>query len=255
MKREETKEIYVDKDILVINKDADSLVIPERWETDTESLSESLKEKYGKVWVVHRLDRDTSGVLVFARNETTHRSLSDSFETRSVKKMYLALVAGKPGWEEMDCDAKLMPDGDRAHRTLVSKTHGKPSRTVFKVVANWDRYTLLACYPEGGRTHQIRVHAAFVGHPLICDSVYGDGAPVKLSDFKRSFKGDLYDERPLLERQALHAYYLKIENSSFPVSEFTAPLPKDLSALFKQLGKNYRKEIDAEILDTFIPKS
>jgi RluA family pseudouridine synthase len=199
-------------------------------------LAEALAGKYGKLFVVHRIDKDTSGLVLLARDKETHAALCVAFQERRVKKTYRAFIQGRPAWTEEACELKLRADGDRFHRTVVDPRRGRASRTEFSVLEALGPYTLVEARPETGRTHQIRVHAAVLGHPVLCDALYGNGDPVKLSDFKPGRRGDPFDERPLLSRLALHAYSLELCAEEL---SFTAPYPRDFSALLKQLEKRF----------------
>ena len=167
--------------------------------------------------IVHRLDKDTSGLIVVAKNERTHAHLSEQFKSRGVSKVYLALVAGHPSPPEADIDA---PIGRRPHdrqRMAVVST-GRPAITRYRVVTSYKRSTLVEARPRTGRTHQIRVHLASVGHPVVGDAVYG---------------------RPVagLSRQFLHAHRLAfLHPSSREVVRFRAELHDDLRSYLDRLG-------------------
>ncbi len=230
--------LYSDDSLLVIDKSAGILSIPDRWDPDLPDAVTELKAAWGKLFVVHRLDKETSGVLIFARSPEAHKSLSEAFETRSVSKVYRALVRGAPDWDETVCDLPLMPDGDRLHRTVATPHHGKPSKTAFAVIARYKDYALVEARPETGRTHQVRVHLASLGHPCLCDPLYGDRDPLLLSKLKRRWKGDLLDERPLLARAALHALSAEFPHPATGATfKVEAPLAKDMRAAISQLEK------------------
>jgi RluA family pseudouridine synthase len=234
--------LFRDEDILVVDKPAGYLSVPDRYDPEEPVVAAALVRdktvKEGELLVVHRLDKDSSGVLLFALNAEAHRLLSLAFETRSVKKSYRALIRGAPPWEETSCDYPLRPDGDKQHRTVIDGGHGKPSVTRFKLVANYGPYSLVEAEPETGRTHQIRVHLAALGFPIVADPLYGDGKALYLSSFKRGWRGDPRAERPLLARTALHAATLELKHPrSGEALVFEAPLPKDLRATITQLEK------------------
>jgi len=239
--------LYSDDSLLVVDKPAGMLSIPDHWDPDAPVASSALAKDWGKLFVVHRLDKDTSGVLIYARDAEAHKVLSAAFEARSVKKAYRALVHGSPAWEETSCELSLKPDGDRLHRTIVDIHKGKSSTTFFTVVARYagvkapclaSGVALVEAKPSTGRTHQIRVHLAALGHPCLCDPLYGNGKPLLLSKLKKRWKGNPLDERPLLSRAALHALSVEFAH---PVSgallKLEAPMPKDMRATIAQLEK------------------
>ncbi len=240
--RQSVKVLFRDADILVVDKPAGFLSIPDRYDPEEPFVGQALvKEgvvKDGELLVVHRLDRDSSGLLLFALNAEAHRKLSLAFESRNVKKTYRAIVRGAPQWAEMSCDYPLRPDGDKHHRTIIDGGHGKPSVTLVRVVATYGPYSLVEAEPETGRTHQIRVHLAALGFPIVSDPLYGDGKALYLSSFKRGWRGDERKERPLLSRTALHAARLALAHpTSGEELVFEAELPKDMRATVAQLEK------------------
>jgi 23S rRNA-/tRNA-specific pseudouridylate synthase len=156
-----------------------------------------------------------------------------SFEQRDVKKLYTAIVHGRPSWKETSCDLPLIPNGNKKHMTIIDKYRGKKSLTHFICQTICGNYSVLQALPETGRIHQIRVHLAALGHPIVCDELYGKMSPIKLSSFKRGYRGDPLEERPLLNRLGLHAKELTLPDRQVLI----APLPKDMDSLIKQLKK------------------
>ena len=231
--------LYEDEHILVVNKPPGLLTIPDRT-GGKESLLGLLERRFGKVFVVHRLDRETSGVLCFARSVEAHRNLSMQFERHTSDKFYLALVDGVLHHEEGEIDK---PVGE--HPTIPGKmtvTHsGKPSLTFYRVAERFRRFTLAEVLIKTGRTHQIRVHFQSIGYPLAVDALYGRRPALYLSEIKgKAYKSGKYseEERPLMDRTSLHAARLRIDH---PVTgermEFKADLPKDFAAVLNQLRK------------------
>ncbi len=229
--------LYADEDIVIVNKPAGLLSAGDGINA---ALPDVLEREFGPIWVVHRLDKETSGAIAFARTPEAHRELSLQFELHHVQKHYHALVIGLPTWDNFTVNAPLRSDADRHHRTVIDE-HGKPAITHLRVLQRLrntsQSYTLIEAQPETGRTHQIRVHLRAVGHPIVADALYGDGQPLLLSQLKRNYRatGDAA-ERPLMGRVALHAYTLSIKH---PATEedltITAPYPKDFAASLKQL--------------------
>ena len=231
--------IYADDDFVVLNKRSGILIAADRYNEDAPRLDLLAEKEFGKLYAVHRIDKDTSGLIVYARNTDSQRALSMQFEKREVHKTYHALVYGHPLWETLDVKLPLLPDGDARHRTVVNKKIGKPSFTSFRLIGTCGPYSWIEAMPKTGRTHQIRVHLAENGLSIVCDPLYsGNQKPVRLSEIKKKWNGDEYEERPLLSRLALHAY--KIEFTHPKTGEavsFTAPYPKDMEATRKQLAK------------------
>jgi RluA family pseudouridine synthase len=235
--------LYSDESLLIVNKPAGIPTLPDGYVAEQPDLVALLTSQHGALWVVHRLDRETSGVLALARNEAAHRALNTQFESRDVAKVYHAIVNGHPAWDERSIAAPLRPDADRYHRTLVDHEAGKPAVTHCRVLERFGhgalRLTLIEARPETGRTHQIRVHLMTLGFPVAVDALYSTDAPVYLSAIKRQYRGDAEDEQPLLGRLGLHALQLTLRH---PVSDtevtFEAPYPKDIAATLNQLRKH-----------------
>ncbi|MCL2374628.1 MAG: pseudouridine synthase, partial [Treponema sp.] len=130
--------VYEDENIAAVSKTSGIAVSPDRWDPSIERL-DKLVEKFlnaGKIYTVHRIDRDTSGLVIFAKNSETHKTLSAAFENRQIKKRYVAAVRGRPSWSETDCDLPLVPNGNKLHHTIVDKYRGKPSLTRFRLLGS-----------------------------------------------------------------------------------------------------------------------
>ena len=223
--------IYKDDHILTINKPAGLSVLPEGWEPDASYLVKLLEEEYGKIWIVHRLDKFTSGVLVFALNAEAHRALNIQFEKHETEKVYRAITVGAPPWKERITKFPLRVNVGHKHRTMVDNKKGVRAETKFKVL-NWNSsitdelfladdaegMALVEARPMTGRTHQIRVHAYALGYPLLGDTLYSS------------------PETDIIARPALHAYSLSFNH---PVSNervsFTAPYPTDFKKALERL--------------------
>lgn len=231
--------IYEDDDLVIVNKPAGTLVIPDRFNSDLPSLNRMLEAKLGQqIWVVHRLDRDTSGVICFAKNEATHRYLSMLFEAHEVGKFYAGIVQGRVMPEEGRIEAPIAEHPAVKGKMVVARK-GKASVTDYKVSEQWGLYSLMQFQIHTGRTHQIRVHMQSIGHPIVCDELYGDGKPFLLSSIKKKYKLSEKEEaeRPLLSRLALHAYRLILVKEDGKEIVAEAPLPKDMAACVNQLNK------------------
>lgn len=230
--------IFENDHFIVLNKPSGLLSIPDRLGKDV-SLKSILLDQYEKIFTVHRLDKETSGIIVFAKDEATHKFLSKQFEGREVEKYYVGLVNGLLMTKEGNIDAGIMEHPGKTTLMMTNKK-GKTSSTDYKVVEEYGMFSWVTFQIHTGRTHQIRVHMKHIGNPIVCDPLYGDGKPVLLSSIKRKFKlsKNELDERPILNRLALHSYRLKFTNEEGNHYDFEAPLQKDLKALLQQLQKN-----------------
>ena len=204
--------IFVDEAIIVLDKPAGLPVLPDGWEKDSQYLVKMLKEEFGEIWTIHRLDKVTSGVMVFARSAEAHRALNIQFEKHEAQKVYHALMLGVPKWDEKTARHPLRANVGHKHRTMVDDKHGKPSETRFKILKRYPAQVLIEAQPMTGRTHQIRVHAYALGHPLLGDVLYS--AP----------------ETKAITRPALHAFSLTFTHPQTNERlTFSAPYPKDFS--------------------------
>jgi len=217
---DEVSIIWADFHLVVVNKPAGLPTLPDGYVKDAPNLVEILNRLYDRVWVVHRLDRDTSGVIVFARSAEIHRALNTQFDTRRVSKIYHAIVRGTPEWDAIVVDQSLRPDGDRRHRTVIDAARGKPAVTHLRVIERFEQHALIEAAPETGRTHQIRVHLAFQGYPIVADALYGDGQGVAG-----------------LTRLGLHARSLTFEHPiTHKVVRFDASYPEDFASALNNLA-------------------
>ncbi|MCX6068917.1 MAG: RluA family pseudouridine synthase [Chloroflexi bacterium] len=210
--------VFIDDHILVVNKPANLPVLPDGWEPEAPYLVKLLQEKYPELMIVHRLDKVTSGVMVFALTAEAHRTLNMQFERHEAQKVYHAICNGVPRWNEHTAKHKLRINVGHSHRTVVDNGQGKPAETKFVVLKRYRNYGLLESTPATGRTHQIRVHAYALGHPLLGDILYS--AP----------KTDVID-RPALHAQSL-TFVHPISGESLT---FTAPYPTDFSQALAKL--------------------
>jgi 23S rRNA pseudouridine955/2504/2580 synthase/23S rRNA pseudouridine1911/1915/1917 synthase len=235
--------VFQNSHFIAINKPAGLLSIPDRFGKD-QSVKSILQDQLGKIFTIHRLDKETSGLIIFAKDEQTHKDLSQKFEGREVEKHYVGLVQGTLMNREGKIDVPIMEHPGKTTLMMANKK-GKPSLTEFKVLEEFGLFSWLQFQIHTGRTHQIRVHSKYIGNPIVCDDLYGDGQPVLLSSIKRKFKlsKDEFEERPLLNRLALHSWQLKFTDADGTRHELEAPLSKDLKALLQQLRKNVRVSV------------
>jgi RluA family pseudouridine synthase len=165
--------LYEDSQLVVVDKPAGLSVLPDGWEKDSRYLVQLLDEQYGKIFIVHRLDKITSGVMVFGRDGAAHRALNMQFEHHEAQKTYHAIIEGNPNWAEKIARHPLRANVGHKHRTMVDPKNGRPSETRFRVIKRYGELALIEAQPVTGRTHQIRVHAYALGHPLLGDTLYG----------------------------------------------------------------------------------
>jgi RluA family pseudouridine synthase len=235
--------IWLDNDMLVVNKPSGLPTLVNGYNPEAPFLVGIMKTVFNPIWTVHRLDRETSGLIVFARTPTAHKSLNSQFEKRQAFKTYHALVTGDPSWVENTVNLPLRPDGDRKHRTVVDTRRGKPSSTYFRVMERFFDFALIEAIPRTGRTHQIRVHLAAVGIPVVADKLYGNGQPLQFSESENLIKGKKKREISLLKRLGLHSYSLTLLHpSSGSELNFAAPYPEDLANTLNYLHKNLARK-------------
>jgi tRNA pseudouridine32 synthase/23S rRNA pseudouridine746 synthase len=224
--------LYQDTALLVVNKPAGLATLPDGYNPTLPHIKSVLEEQYGPLWIVHRLDKDTSGVLVLARSASAHRSLNTQFEHRQISKVYHTLVYGKPDWQERTVSLPLRTNGDRQHRTVVDMQSGKPSVTHLTILERFGDYCLLQAIPETGRTHQIRAHLSAIGLYIVGDTLYG-----RRVEHQEKDKGD--QTEPSVGSgitMALHAQSLELTH---PLTgqrlKFTAPYSPELAVLLGRL--------------------
>lgn len=235
--------IFENDDFVAVNKPSGLLTIPDRHDNELEALSALLKKHYGQIFTVHRLDRDTSGIVIFAKHEAAHKSLSQLFESRDVEKYYLGLVNGEFIDPSGSVNAPIMEHPVQRGK-MVTNAKGRPSLTDYEVQETFGLYSLVQLRIHTGRTHQIRVHMKYLGHPIAVDPLYGNGQPVMLSAIKKKFRLGKFteEEKPLLNRLALHAFRIKFTGGNGQAFELEAPLPKDMQAVLQQLRKHKKPQ-------------
>lgn len=224
--------LFENDDVLAVNKPSGLSTLEDR--IDSSNVLSIIKEYYPQIQNCHRLDKYTSGVLLFAKNPETYRAVALKFQNREIKKVYHAVVHGNTDFENVEVNVPLVikPAGN----VYFDYKHGKESKTLFKTLSNYKLCSLVECVPVTGRKHQIRVHLKYLKHPIVSDLAYG-GEPVLLSDIKKKYKKSFGEERPLIDRMALHAYSLEFDLHSYGDISITAPYPKDIRLLVTQLEK------------------
>jgi RluA family pseudouridine synthase len=217
--------LWSDDALIVINKPAGLPTLPDGYDRNAPHVKSVLAPLFGPLWIVHRLDRETSGVLLLARSASAPRALNTEFDQRRVTKIYHALVVGNPTWETQTIELPLRPNGDRRHRTVVDHSKGKPAITELRVLERLGDYALLEAAPKTGRTHQIRAHLAAEGLPIVVDALYGGGKSLPAAG-----------PAPGLTRMGLHAYSLTVTHplsgQSFSIE---APYPEDMASALARL--------------------
>ncbi len=248
--RKQTIEVlYEDDNLVAVNKPAGLRVIPDSFNAALPNLLTMLESRYRKalgqegqqLWVVHRIDMHTSGVVIFARTPEMHRHLNRMFEHGEVQKTYWAVVRGHVQPREGRIDFPMAPHPSRSRMMIISEK-GKPARTDYRVLEEFEHFTLVEVYPRTGRTHQIRVHFQAIGNPLAIDPIYAKTLSIDISNLKRDVvrKRHSLDETPpaLMQRLTLHALRLSFTHPLTGKSfEVEAALPKDFRALLSALRK------------------
>ena len=219
------KVLYSDRWIVVINKPAGLLSIQDGYDFIAPHVRRLIEPEFGPCFIVHRLDKETSGTLLLARTKDAHRNLNIQFEKRMISKEYRAIASGKPASDEFEINLPLRVNGDRRHRTIIDFSNGKHALSMIKVLYSGLDWSLLSVSPKTGYTQQIRAHLSHVGFPLLGDALYNPNVA------KNSQENYSY-----INRVALHSYSLTfIHPFTNQEVTFTSPYPPDFSAILDPL--------------------
>lgn len=228
--------LFENDDFFLINKPPHTATLDERHTDKADSMLRLAKTWWPDAQVGHRLDKETSGVLIFAKHPEAYRHISMQFEHRQVTKLYHAVSGGIHDFQGVIVNLPILPLKTGVVR--IDKAEGKEAETVFNTIDVFKAHTLIECIPFTGRMHQIRIHLQCVKAPIVMDELYG-GPKIYLSDIKRKFKlAKNSEEQPLISRVALHARALNFALMNGERQHVEAPYPKDMEALINQLGRN-----------------
>ncbi|MCI0512634.1 RluA family pseudouridine synthase [candidate division KSB1 bacterium] len=232
--------IFEDETLIVVDKPSSLLTIPDHWDSSRVNLWQWLQQlrPTEQIFVVHRLDAETSGLILFSKSAASHQHICQQFETHQVQKIYFGIVTGTLSPEAGTITAPLLANPKKAGTTIVS-ARGKKAETHWEVLEKFRGFTYVKISPTTGRMHQIRVHFSFIGHPLVGDAKYGPGAGIYLSQLKKNYlQKAAAPERPLLNRLALHAGELTLQHPVHGVTlNLTSELPKDLRLTLKNFKR------------------
>lgn len=239
MKNRNPDIVYEDDDYLFVSKPSGLLTIPDRFDPELPNLLEIFSQAREKIFVVHRLDKDTSGLIGLAKTAEAHRDLCMQFENHTVRKTYIALIRGIPDTPAGTISFPLTEDSAKPGRMTVAGKDGKEAVTEYNILEKLNGFSLAEVLPKTGRTHQIRVHFKAFGHPLAVDPLYGSAEGIYLSDIKKNYKPKPGDsEKPLIGRLTLHSFSLRFRHIRGIDMVLTAELPKDFRSVIQHLRKN-----------------
>jgi len=232
--------LFENQELLVVNKPAGVPVVAERWNEQNvfkDAIFQHLEEsgESAEPNIVHRIDKDASGIVLLAKTKPMHRYLNQLFEERKIKKEYLALVAGVPQ-QQGRIELKIAPASRHDSRQIISE-FGKMAITNYQVRESFRDFALLEVNIETGRTHQIRVHLASQGYPLAVDPIYGYRNCLRLSDIKLNYQRKSRTEKALIARLTLHAWRVSLILPNQEPLNVEAPIPDDFELILKMLRK------------------
>lgn len=229
--------IFEDDKLLAVNKPAGMLTLPDRYDRNAPSLVRILEANYESIFVVHRIDKDTSGLIIFAKDADSHRFMNNQFMEHSITKVYHAIVRGVFNHDELEVDIPILsnPNGKGG---MIPSARGKYALTLMRPLEKFRLASLIECNLITGRQHQIRLHAATIGYPLLIDELYSGVGEFKLSSIKKRFNLRKNEEEiPIMKRQTLHSFYMKFIHPDGNEMKLQADYPKDLDVLVKLLRK------------------
>lgn len=236
--------IYEDEAFVVVNKPAGMVTHPAKghW---SGTLVNALQFHFDRLstiagenrpGIVHRLDRDTSGLLIVAKDDRVHKQLAAQFEGRTIRKEYLAIVKGEPSRDSDFIEKPIGPHPTDREKMAIRPPEdgGKEAVTFYQVAERFRGYALVRCFPKTGRTHQIRIHLTHIGHPIVADKMYSGRSRLSIGDLRGMDHADA--DRTLIERQALHAFHLEFERPQTGERlSLEAPVPPDFNAALEAL--------------------
>lgn len=226
--------LFENDDFVVVNKPPFFSSLDDR-NGDTVNMLKMARMEYEDIQIAHRLDKETSGALVFAKNPEAYRNISMQFEHRQVEKVYHAIVDGQHSFEQLEIDLPIAIGSKGVVR--IDRAEGKRAETCFQTLELFRHYSLVECKPKTGRMHQIRIHLATQRASITGDALYG-GKPLMLSKIKRGYKlSKDQEELPILKRFALHAKTIAFKLMNEEIVRVEAPYPKDFETGIKMLEK------------------
>jgi len=234
--------LFEDDHIIVVDKPAGLLSIPDRYSEDVPNLLSALRAYRDEIFVNHRLDKDTSGIILYSKSAASHQKFSELFESRKIDKKYKAIVHGVPIEEIGKIELKIALSKNKRKQMVIDQK-GKLAISKYRILETWQNYSLLEVKIITGRMHQIRIHMKAINCPIVCDSTYGNEEGFFLSSIKRKYRRNKeVAEKPLLKRMALHAHELSFVHP-FTNEEMilNSELPKDMNAVVNQFNKVFRK--------------
>jgi 23S rRNA pseudouridine1911/1915/1917 synthase len=224
-------------DFIAVNKPSGMLSIPDRFNKEKANVQSLLKLQYSNVFTVHRLDRETSGIMIFALNAESHKYFSDLFLNHTITKIYHAVVEGVPFPEVGIIERNIAKDPATGGKMKIH-IDGKYAKTGYKVLASYKKFSLVEAQIFTGRTHQVRVHLKHIGHPLVADGLYGLRESLFIKDIKPNYRPGKFevDPIPIITRTALHSRRVEFDYKGITL-KIEAPYPKDMKACLNQMQK------------------